>query len=252
MKTYKLRLTCGLLLLSGLLHAQEPNEKPPLPQGSIIRHLPEIAEWSVVFGTAAEMGHSDWIEKVYRHGWSIAFGSASETGTGASTPRKAATGDGAKDNQKQQPRAIVVTKSGNIFREVETLRDGSKIVCWSVNGNVGRIDAKGTITLIGNGGRKEFWELGWISKKNYTGTAKVGECDCYIFKDKITVAEFDDPVEVTAGVDMKTQLPVYFVCNGEVRNYVFGVQPSVGLTVPEEVTNTINSRQKSVNALLGH
>jgi hypothetical protein len=210
MNAIKIVLALSLLMSFCVLHGQEPTEKPPLPEGPIVRPLPEMADFSVVFTTLRE----------------ALQGAGKSTSTGV-------------DHGAKTLKTIHVTKTGNITREVETREDGRQFTLWKIGGCTVRIDSKGNTGVIATSSKNELWDFGWLSKNNYTSVAKVGGAECYVFRDQSAGSEGGSAERVVM-VDLKTQMPFYVVSNGRPQVYAFSSPPTAPLTVPSGVKEVID------------
>ncbi|MGC3992019.1 MAG: hypothetical protein QM796_20470 [Chthoniobacteraceae bacterium] len=206
------------------------DSKPPLPQGPIIKPLPELAEWAIVYSPPRPENQPGQVQPP------ASIGGVAQ----AESPRK-----------EIPPRVVEVTKSKKVYREIETGFDGKRSVRWFVDGSeVNYLNGKPV--LFGASVYNDFSELKWISSANYISTAKVMGIDCYIFKDKLSAEgnhSSSDTQEAAAAISVSTQLPVYYVFGDEARTYKFGPQPTVPLVAPPEVMGVITARQKSIDAL---
>jgi hypothetical protein len=210
MNATKIVLALSLFLSVCGLQGQEPKEKPPLPAGPIVRPLPEMAEYSVIFTTLQEAIH--------------------EGGKG---------GAGGAEHGTQKVKTIQVTQTGKVSREVETRADGRQLTLWRVNGCTVRIDSKGNTGVIGTSLKNPLWDFGWLSKDNYVSVARVGGAECYVFRDQVGGSE-GGSVEHVVMVDIKTQLPVYVVNNGQPQVYAFSAPPTAPLSVPGGVKEVVD------------
>ncbi|MGC3990872.1 MAG: hypothetical protein QM796_14580 [Chthoniobacteraceae bacterium] len=224
-------LLLAALLLAASLHAQDTKEqleKPPLPAGPIIKPLPPLAQWAVVFVAPQSTKEKKPVKT-----------EADQNGT-----------SGAAKAPPSHPRSIVITKSGNTYREVENDNNGGKWERWRVNGMEVSLTADGKVA-ISAGAPSDFDELKWISPSNYLGVANVGEEKCFIFQSKISIPDVGE-VQVTAGVSVATQMPVYYVEGGSPQLYKFGVPPQAPLAVPAIVQMALAKRKQLVDGLVRH
>jgi hypothetical protein len=215
------------LLTTTFLQAQnvpDQKEKPPLPSGPIIKPLPDLAEWAIIFTTPDTDKKDESSKSDTAHG-----------NSGAASPAK-------------RPRVIGIIKSGKTYRELETDTDGRRMERWRVNGTEVSLAGNGKAAIGEGASSSDFDELKWISAKNYVGVWNIGAEPCYIFQDKISVEDFGK-VDVTAGVSESTQRPVYFIFGGNCQVYKFGAPPATPLIVPEEVKKILAKRQKVVDDL---
>jgi len=215
----------SLMLIAASAFAQDTKkDKPPLPPGPIIKPLPELAAWAIIFKDPGVV-----------------------KGENADDQQK----DAAKPegSPAKAPRFIVITKSGKTYREVETDADGQKTERWKVDGTEVSIAPDGKTSITDGVAAEDFDELKWISAANYVNVANVDGQPCFVFQDKIHVPDVVGDLDATAGISTATQLPVYCIIGGSPQIYKFGKQ-SVPLTVPEIVQQALANRKQVIGNLM--
>lgn len=214
----------ALLFASMNIHAQQASqeaEKPPLPPGPVINPLPTLAEWEILY--------TDHL------------------------PGKGGDSSGSSDvnaSSKENPRSIVITKSGKIYREIETNPEGARLERWRVGGTEISLAGDGKYAIMDYGAGGDFDELNWISPANYVNVAKVAGAPCYIFRDKISIPDAIGLVDVSAGISVSTRLPVYLVIDGVPQIYKFNQAPSAPLVVPQNIVHAILARRQTISGMI--
>jgi hypothetical protein len=231
MKTSFAILLSLIACISGQVIAQQPSpppEKPPLPPGPLPKPPGEMAQWAVIYDASAA---------------GAALGS---DGTASS-----------KDAAKAPPaRTIVVTKTGTIYKIMETNSAGRTTVLWDVNGTTVSAPPDGTYSIVPNASivEKGFSDLSWISEKNYFSAGKFAGVDCFVFKDRVLITNpLDDTaadrVEGIAVIDSTTLLPVFLQLGDSKRFYKLGSPPTTALQVPPAIYDLVSQRAKMVKGL---
>lgn len=241
MNTHLLTLLSLAAFTCGHAFAQEaatPPPKPPLPKGPLPAPPAQMAQWMIIFDAPAPAA-------------SPSPGSAPAQPNPADAASK-------QDAAKPPPRNTHVTKTGNIFRIVETDPAGRKTNFWDVNGMVVSAAPDKTLSIVPNASStaKSFTEFSWIGEKNYLSAGKYAGVDSFVFKDKILPpgtdsesATVDDRVEAIAVIDSTTLMPLYLQIGEAKKTYRFGTPPGAMLQPPQEVMDLIGQRAKRVREL---
>ena len=194
---------------------ETPVSSPTPPPGSLIRGVPEYADWTATYKYSGD----------------------NKSGTDRDV--QAALKGGKPLPQTRQER-VIKTKDISYFLWMD--ESGAKEECWNIRG-VQWITPKGSRQreLAMNPDApyfkhdlqtSVFLQFKWISPSNYIGIQKFMDKECMVFQ---MGDQTGKQIVLFAYIDLRTKLPVLFKTSKMVCTYNFGPPPSQKLTIPDDI-----------------
>jgi hypothetical protein len=213
--------------------------RPPLPPGPLLNRAPQMAQWVISFKSAPA---------------APAASASPAAGTAVAGPPKA-------DPRDYQ---VYVTKTGSTYHVQMVGGYFQRVDKWCLDGFQISVVPNAQLPLVSYGGQKDdlfmnfartdFPSFEWVSAKNFMGVQKVSGFDCMIFRDHLREPQIFGgrpshiKADVQAVIDLRSRLPLYLQVGDSLASYQYGSAPTVMLTPPPNIMETLAAWQARMAA----